>query len=326
MADPVTADATSGVTATTINEQEYWLIAWLRRRAFALSMLGLVLLFALVFFWPRMLITIGPGQEGVLWRRFVGTQVDTIYLEGTHLIVPWNRMYLYDIRLAKLDETVSVLSADGLEIDVDLSIRYRPVSKSIPQLHQQVGPDYAHRIVVPEVVTAVREVMGRYTPDQLYTLRAVEMQNLIIARAAGQVRERFVVVDDVLIRRIRLPEIVQNAIQSKLRQEQEALEYEYRLRKERQETARKVEEAAGIEALNSALSDRFLRWKGVEATLELARSANAKVVVIGSGPNGLPLILNTEGQTTLAADPTTNRVAPAPAAATRTPPPSDRER
>lgn len=271
-----------------------------REHSFALLLVSLLLLFTLVVFWPRMVITIRAGEEGALWSRWTGMQLSTVYREGTHLIWPWNEMTIYDIRINKVDYDVPVLSTDGLEIKVAVSIRYRPAPKTVPQLHQTIGPNYVDRVVIPEVVTAVREVMGAFRPDQLYTLRTVEMQNQIVARAATQVQDRFVTIDDVLIRRIELPEALQTAIQSKLRQEQAALEYRYRLDREQAEATRKQIEADGIAAFQQRVfggtpdvnAQRYLTFKGIEATLELAKSTNAKVVVVGSGPNGMPLILN----------------------------------
>jgi regulator of protease activity HflC (stomatin/prohibitin superfamily) len=271
-----------------------------RKHSFALLLVSLLLVFTAVVFWPRIVITVHSGEEGAMWSRWNGTQLSTVYKEGTHLIWPWNEMFIYDIRINKVDYDVPVLSTDGLEIKVAVSIRYRPAPKTVPQLHQTIGPQYVERVVIPEVVTAVREVMGAFRPDQLYTLRTVEMQNQIVARAATQVQDRFVTIDDVLIRRIELPEALQVAIQSKLRQEQAALEYRYRLDREQAEATRKQIEADGIVAFQQRVfggsadinAQRYLTFKGIEATLELAKSNNAKVVVVGSGPNGLPLILN----------------------------------
>jgi len=287
----------AGDEVLTLGER---LRAGAREHAFALLLSTLLLLFVFIVFWPRMVITVRSGEEGALWSRWTGTQLDMLYNEGTHLIFPWDAMFIYDIRIAKVDYDVPVLSTDGLEIKVAVTVRYRPVAKTVPQLHQTIGPDYVARIVIPEVVTAVREVMGAYRPDQLYTLNTVEMQNQIVARAAQQVRDRFVTIDDVLIRRIELPEMLQTAIQSKLRQEQSALEYKYRLDRERAESTRKQIEADGINQFQVRVfggtadvnAQRYLTWKGIEATLELAKSPNTKVVVVGSGANGLPLILN----------------------------------
>ena len=230
---------------------------------------------------------------------------DTVFHEGVHLMFPWDIMYVYDIRIQSIDHEVEVLSTDGLEIRVTVTTRYFPVLKNLPQLHQKVGPDYMSRIVIPEVATAVREVMGQYRPEELYTRRSDEMEDEIRGRAARQVQDRYVTVDDVLIRRIALPESVQQAIQRKLTQEQEAQEYDFRLDKERKEAQRKDLEAGGIaryqevvaggiaafqKAVANGNSEDFLRWKGIEATLELAKSSNAKVIIIGG--REAPLILN----------------------------------
>lgn len=271
-----------------------------RDHSFALLLASLLLVFSIVVFWPRIVVTVRAGEEGVLWSRWTGTQLDVIYNEGTHLIWPWDEMVIYDIRINKVDYEVPVLSTDGLEIKVAVSIRYRPAAKTVPQLHQTIGPDYVSRVVIPEVVTATREVMGAFRPDQLYTLRTVEMQNQIVSRAATQVQDRFVTIDDVLIRQIELPDALQAAIQSKLRQEQAALEYKYRIDREQAEATRKQIEADGIAAFQQRVfggspelaGQRYLTWKGIEATLELAKSNNTKVVVVGSGANGMPLILN----------------------------------
>lgn len=271
---------------------------WLRRHGFGVTITALLLLLTFVFFWQRMIYTVRSGEEAVLWKRLSGTQIDLIYKEGTHLIFPWDQLFVYDLRVQATDYSVPVLSTDGLEITVDVTVRYHPESKTVPQLHQEVGPEYPARIVFPEVVTAVREVIGRYRPEQLYTLRTEDTQRQIAQRAFNQARERFVAIDDVLIRRIALPETVQQAIQRKLNQEQEALEYEYRIAKERREAQRKDIEADGIVAFQTkvagSITPQLLQWKGVEATLELAKSTNAKMVVVG-GRDGLPLILNTPG-------------------------------
>ena len=281
---------------TTVDESG--VRSWLRRQALLLGIAVLLMLFTIVVLWPLMVIPVRSGEEGVYWSRVVGTNIDTVFGEGTHLIAPWDKMFVYDLRISKLDYTVPVLSTDGLEIDVDITARYRPVPRTTPQLHQQVGPDYVERIIVPELVAAVREVMGGYRPEELYSGRTVEMQNQIAARAAFNVRDRFVILDDVLIRRIELPERVQAAIEDKLKQEQASLEYLYRQDREVKEKLRKQTEAEGIATFTRLVKEganfdeeQYLRWKGIEATLALAQSDNAKVVVVGA-QNGLPLILN----------------------------------
>jgi hypothetical protein len=172
------------------------------------------------------------------------------------------------------------------------------MDKQVPKLHQQVGPTYVDTIVGPEVNTAVRTVIGRFRPDELYAAAFDEIQSDIVALARREVRNRFVDIDDVLLRVIVLPPTVASAIQRKLEQEQLALEMQYRLARERQEADRKRIESAGIRdyqtTVQASLTPQLLQFKGIEATLELARSTNAKVVVVGGGRDGLPLILNAD--------------------------------
>jgi regulator of protease activity HflC (stomatin/prohibitin superfamily) len=293
---------------------------WIEVNGFGVAIGALLLLFVMVFFWNWVVVTVPAGYKGVMWKRLSGTDVETLYLEGTHVILPWNRLQLYDVRIQRIDTIVTVLSTDGLEIDTHVSVRYRPVERTLPLLHQTVGPDYANRIVIPEVIAAVRSVMGQYRPQQLFAVRSEEMQNRIIERAAKQARDRFVSIDDVLIGKIELPPIVQTAIQLKLKQEQEAQEYEYRIARENKEKERKMIEADGIREYQSRIATftpSLLQWKGIEATERLATSPNSKVIVIG-GRDGLPLILDTAtmtgalsgGQTQVAAP--TSSAAPTP--------------
>lgn len=274
--------------------------AWLTDHSFGLSITVLLALLTFVFFWSAIVHTVRSGEAGVVWKRFSGTEIDVVYREGTHFILPWNKLFIYDLRLAKIDTTVPVLSTDGLEIEVEVATRFRPEPKTLPQLHKNVGPDYVERIIVPQVVSTVREVIGRYRPEQLYTLRTDDIRRELLARASGAAREHFLLIDDVIIRRIELPASVQAAIQQKLSQEQEALEYEYRIAKEVREAERKRIEATGISAFQRAvtpgITQQYLQWKGIEATLALAQSPNAKIVVVG-GKDGLPLILNTPSVT-----------------------------
>jgi prohibitin 1 len=286
--------------------------SWFRRSLFGLTVGALLALLGAVYFADRVIVTIHSGEEGVMWRRLTGTLVDTVFLEGTHLILPWNVVYIYNVQIQTVDQQVVVLSTDGLDIDVHVSTRYHPVRKAIPLLHQQVGPKYLEKVVLPEVATAVREVISQYRPAELYTRRTEEMQDQIRERASLEVQERFIELDDVLIRRIELPASVQAAIQAKLTQEQEAQAFDYRIERERKEADRKRVEARGIADFQAIVSPQItqdlLQWKGIEATLELAKSPNAKVIVVG-GKDGLPLILNAESA---AASTTAPAAAPQP--------------
>ncbi len=265
-----------------------------------------VLLFAfvVVFFWSKVVVTIPAGHEAVIWRRLWGTDLETVFPEGTQVVFPWNEMTVYDLRLQRRDLAVMVLSTNGLEINAKVSVRFRPQTKTVPLLHSTIGPDYAERIVVPEVIAAVREVMGQYSPQQLYAIRTSEIDNRIIEMVAKQTRDRFVGVDDVLITGIEMPPVVQASVQAKLVEEQQVEQMQFRLKKEELEKVRKRTEAEGIRDFQTIVnsgnpSPATLLWRGIEATLELAKSPNSKVIVVG-GKDGLPLILDATSQTGLA--------------------------
>ncbi len=269
-----------------------------RRHDMKIAIALLFIAFVTIYFWSSIVIAIHPGEAGVLWSRIFGTRVNVVYQEGTHLILPINQMTIYNVRYQKVDRLFSVLSKDGLEIAVQTTVRFKPVDKLIGRLHQQIGPDYVETIVIPEVGQAVRTTIGKYRPEELYTSEFDEIQQNILRLARAQVRERFVLLDDIQIQTITLPRSVATAIQHKLEEEQTSLEMTFRISRERQEAERKKIEAEGIKAYQdivaSGLNNALLQYKGIDATLELAKSPNSKVVIIGAGKDGLPMILGAD--------------------------------
>lgn len=243
-----------------------------------------------------MFLTIDAGERGVLFHRFGGgLDMETIYTPGFHVVAPWNSMYVYDVREKQIEEEMEVLSSNGLTIRVDVTVRTNPVYHQIASLHEKFGKDYMTTLVRPEVRSAVRKIIGRFEPEELYSSKRDEVQQLIQDDLLKELQNNFVELRATLIRDIALPEKIQNAIERKLQQEQESEEYKYRIQKETQEAERKIIEARAKaksnEIISASLTDKILRDKGIEATLELAKSPNSKVVVIGSGKEGLPLIL-----------------------------------
>ncbi len=272
---------------------------WWARHELKLTIGVLLLLFAIAWLWKDIVIPINAGERGVFFSRFTGTITDRVYPEGLHLIPPWDTMAVYNVRLQAVDRSYTVLSKDGLEITVDVTIRFRPAEKLVGRLHAQVGPGYVESVIVPEVGNGVRAVVSRYAPEDLYRESFLAIQEQIVDHARDEIQERYVFLDDVLVRAIVLPRTVAEAIQRKLAWEQAALEMEYRLDRERLEAERKRIEATGVRdfqtTIAAGLSTQYLRYKGIEATLELAKSPNAKVIVVGQGPGGLPLIFNADG-------------------------------
>lgn len=246
--------------------------------------------------WSSMTTTIPAGHAGVLFRLLGGgLQIDKTYGEGLHFIAPWNTMYKYEIRQQEIAEEMNVLSSNGLEISVDFSAWYQPKYDEVAQLHASIGTEYLRRVVVPALRSAARSVVGRYTPEQIYSSKRDAIQIEIFDETKQLLDEKHVQLNQVLIRSITLPSTIKTAIESKLKQEQEALEYEFKLEKAQQEAERQRIDAEGKAKANTILSasitEKILREKGIEATVKLSESPNTKIVIIGNSKDGLPLIL-----------------------------------
>ncbi len=258
-----------------------------------------VALIAILTFSNATFLTIDAGERGVLFRRFSGgLDTENIYRPGFHVIAPWNTMHVYEVREQQLEEKMTVLSSNGLNIDVDVTVRVRPAYEDIGFLHEEFGVNYLNSLVRPEVRSSVREVIGQFTPEELYSTRRDEVQNSIQTSLEKKLGDNHIRLRATLIRDIKLPAKVKNAIEEKIEAEQTALKYEYILDRERKEAERKIIEAeAKAESnriLSASLTDKILQDKGIDATLELANSQNSKVVVVGSGESGLPLILGNQ--------------------------------
>lgn len=242
-------------------------------------------------------VTIRSGYAGVLYKTFGnGVVTDKPPLgEGFHIIAPWNQVFIYEMRQQELSDKMQVLSSNGLEIRLDASAWYQPVREDVAKLHQEKGENYLERIIMPAIRSAARSVVGRYTPEQLYSSKRDAIQDEIYEETKKFLDEQYIQLNEVLVRDVTLPPTIKDAIERKLGQEQESLEYEFRLEKAEKEAERQRIEAEGKSLANSILSasltDKVLKEKGIQATVRLAESPNAKVIVIGSGEGGLPLIL-----------------------------------
>ncbi len=256
--------------------------------------IGIIIL--IIIFWSRMTVTINAGHAGVLFKTFQGG-IDTehTYGEGFHFLAPWNEMIIYETRQQEIAEDMNVLSSNGLEIKADVSAWYRPEYDKLGLLHANIGKDYLRRVVIPALRSSARSVIGRYTPEQIYSTKRDAIQDEIYEEAKQILDEKYVDLTQILIRSIVLPSTIKAAIEGKLKQEQESLEYEFKLQKAQKEAQRQIIDAEGkAEAnriLNASLTNNILREKGISATIKLAESNNTKIVVIGGGEDGMPLIL-----------------------------------
>ena len=259
---------------------------------------GIVAVIVLLYLSSELFITIKAGERGVLYKRFQGgTDFNISLTPGFHVKAPWNKIFVYNVRENIINEKMDVLDKSGLSVSVDVSVRFFPVYKQIPYLHEYFGEQYADLLVKPEVRSTVRRVMGRYTAEEIYSTKRAEVEEAIVAETEEilKSKDNNIQMQALLIRSINLPDQIKNAIESKLQQEQEALAYTFRLDREKSEAERKRIEAEGIakynQIINSTLTPQILKQRGIDATLELAKSPNAKVVIVGGGKEGLPLIL-----------------------------------
>ncbi|OYT10817.1 MAG: peptidase [Bacteroidetes bacterium 4572_112] len=240
----------------------------------------------------------GAGEAGVVFNTFgKGIDVEQSALnEGFHFIAPWNKVYVYNVRQKEKAEEMKMLSSNGLEIRIDVSAWYKPVFSELPKLHKIIGKSYESQIVVPSMRAAARSVIGRYTPEEIYSTKKDAIENEIYDETKKILDDKYIFLDRMLIRSIILPKDLMDAIVSKLKQEQLSQEYEYKLSRAKQEAERQriaaEGEAAANKIINSSLTDGLLKMRGIEATIKLSESPNSKTVIIGSGKGGLPLILN----------------------------------
>ena len=291
----------------------------------ATLLLGIVL-------WPYMVITVPSGQVGVLWHRFLGfdpycwclvdrgTVLNPRELsdEGLHVIAPWNKLFIYDLRLQSKSETYHAISSDGVSVTAQINVRYQLLHNSVGVLHKFIGPDYFDTILSPEIGAEARDVISKYTAQEVYTSReriqqeirdntqktlAVKLNKLVQPSAMEERDPQHyndflassILILDTLVLGIDLPPEIVAAINRQTEQFYMIQEYKYRVQREAEEAQRKMIEANGIAAfqrtVSQGISNSYLRWQGINATLALAQSPNAKIVVIGSGKDGLPIIL-----------------------------------
>jgi prohibitin 2 len=311
-------------------KRSWWRI--IGRHLPGLSFLILTALLVTVVLWPYVVITVPSGHVGVLWKRFNGldlycwcwvgrgTVLDPRELreEGLHIIWPWDKLYLYDLRLQSSTQTYNAISKDGVNVKAQISVRYQLLHNSVAVLHKFIGPDYLTSVLNPEIGSQARQIISEYTAEEVYTSRdqiqkqirdasqkslAANLNKLVQPEAMEQPDPKHyddflqdaIQLLDTLVLSIELPPDIVAAINRQTEQYYMIQEYKFRVAREAEESKRKQIEADGIAAfqktVSQGISESYLRWRGIEATLMLAQSQNAKIVVIGTGKDGLPIIL-----------------------------------
>ncbi len=258
--------------------------------------IGVTAVILLLLFSSRVFYIIQPGERGVIFRPFSsGLDKKNIQQPGFHIVAPWNDLHVYNVKEQKAEETMDVLDKSGLKVIIETSVRFNPIYHEIGSLHEIFGKLYINQLVIPEVRSSVRQVAGRYTAEEIYSTKRSEVEQAIVNETNKSLSENFIDMRALLIRSINLPTQIQQAIESKLTQEQEFLAYQFKLEREKSEAERRKIAAEGEsvanQIINNSLTSSLLKMRGIEATTELAKSPNSKIIVIGSGKDGLPLIL-----------------------------------
>ncbi len=253
---------------------------------------GVVALLLIILF-SSTLTTVDSGHVGVL--TLFGRVTGETLPEGIHTINPLKSVHLLSIRTQEVKEAASVPSSEGLTIGLDVSLLFRLDPEKAAEVYQKIGPTYADIVLVPTMRSAIREITASHVANSLYSGAREQLEAEVEKQLISTVSGRGIIVERVLMRDIQLPETLKRSIETKQQADQDAQKMVFVLQQARQEAERKRIEAQGIadfqNIVSRGISPPLLAWKGIEATEKLADSRNSKVVIIGGGKNGLPLIL-----------------------------------
>jgi prohibitin 1 len=258
-------------------------------RLIGLAILGLVVIVLLFNSVTR----VATGHVGVL--TLFGKVTGESLGEGIHLINPLKTNNEMSIQTQTIKESANVPSSEGLMMSLDTSLIYHLDPRRAAEVFQLINADYEEKVVEPTLRSAIREATASHSANALYTGEREMVGKQIFEQLTTELNKRGLIVENVLLRDIQLPATLKAAIEAKQQAEQESLAMSFRLQKETQEAQRKRIEAAGVrdfqQIVAQGITPSLLEWKGIEATENLAKSPNSKVVVIGNNKNGLPLIL-----------------------------------
>jgi prohibitin 1 len=236
---------------------------------------------------------IPAGHVGVI--DFFGNVSDNTLYPGVNMVNPLANVVKFDARTQEIKEEMSVPSKEGLTVQLEISLLYSLSFQNANKIYKTVGEDYVDKILIPQFRSVVRGVTSKYEARALYTAERERLAKQIEEELSGLVGPRGITIESAPLRKITLPPGLTASIEEKLKAEQESQRMEFVLTREKQEAERKRIEAKGIadfqEIVSKGISEQLLKWKGIEATEKLANSPNSKIVVIGSGKDGLPIIL-----------------------------------
>ncbi len=264
----------------------------------SLRTLAIVVAVVLVILLGNPVRVIPAGHVGV--KDFFGNVSPNVLTPGVNVVFPFTKVVKMSIKTQEVKETAEVPSKEGLTMDLEGSLLFRLDPAKAADIYKTIGPAYQEIAVHPQMRSAIREVTATYEAKALYSAERDKIARETLELFRKMSEGRGIITEAVLLRKIGLPAVVANAIQEKLKREQEAEQMKFVLQKEQQEAERKRIEAQGVadfqRIVASGISQQLLEWKGIEATEKLALSQNTKVVVIGNQKSGLPIILGGEGK------------------------------
>lgn len=320
--------------------KKYAFLRWLDGKMLTFFLLILLFVSAAIVLWPRVVVIVPTGANGVIYRP-LGDGVDLTELldEGAHLIFPWNTVSQYSVQIQLKELKLELMTADLLKTNVTVSFQYEVNPYTLPFLHKYVGLNYLEKMIIPQVIKVTREKVAKLSSQVAFTGDigqvandiAITTDSLLVQQLSppGLSMVRLIRISSVQITSVEYPPDVQKAIVNKLVESENADTYKFKIQAARSEAERKVIEANGIKGfqdiVNAGMTENYLRYRGIQATEELAKSTNAKTVIFGSGPSGLPLILgnaveNTSASSASNASPVAETKKPIAAAQTAKPP------
>jgi regulator of protease activity HflC (stomatin/prohibitin superfamily) len=285
---------------------------WVARNYIGLTFSVILLSITVVVLWQRVVIIIPAGFVGVIYRPlFGGIAMDKILDEGVNIVFPLNTVTQYDARMQLKKIEMEVLTKDQLRSDIKVSFQFQVNKYGLPMLHKFVGIDYVEKLLLPEVTGKTRVMFAELTSQEAFTKQLDNVVNEIAIMSDQVILEklgppgldyvRLLRITAVQLESMEFPAEIQAAIRNKIAESQIAEAGVFKVQAARLEAERKEVEAGGIkkyqDIVNVGLTDNYVKIRGIEATLKLAESNNSKVVIFGSSPNGLPLILGGDSTT-----------------------------
>jgi regulator of protease activity HflC (stomatin/prohibitin superfamily) len=282
------------------------LLRWAEQKMLTIFFVVALLVSSFIVLWPLMFVIVPAGKIGVMYRPLSGgVDLDKLLKEGAHLILPWNKVTQYLVQIQLKELNLELMTSDLLKTNVTVSFQFEVNPNTLPMLHKYVGVEYLDKLIIPQVIKVTREKVAQlnsrmaYTGDigQVANDIAITKDNLLIQQLSppGLTNVRLIRVSSVQITSVIYPAFVQAAIDNKVVESEIAESYKFKIQASRLEAERKVIEATGIRdfqnIVNEGMTENYLRFRGIQATEELAKSPNAKTLIFGSGPAGLPLVL-----------------------------------